>query len=100
MFTGLIGLILTTLPTGPGVLAADYFHGREIYDSHCSICHGPGGRGAFPGTPDFTRGEGLNKPESQLIRHIEFGTGPAPAFRNILSRQDILDVLAYIRGLY
>jgi len=95
-----LSFLLTVVVLQSPAYSADYFNGGEIYRAHCIDCHGSTGRGEFPGTPDFTRGEGILKPDSQLIRHLQRGRGPAPAFSNILTEQEMLDVIAYIRGLY
>ncbi|GBE07309.1 cytochrome c6 [bacterium BMS3Bbin11] len=80
--------------------SADYYNGSKIYNRHCVNCHGSTGMGEVPDAPNFTRGEGIMKPDSQLIRHLQIGSGPAPAFENILSEREMLDVITYIRSLY
>jgi mono/diheme cytochrome c family protein len=80
--------------------SADYYNGSKIYNKHCVNCHGSSGMGEVPDTPNFTRGEGIMKPDSQLIRHLQIGSGPAPAFGNILSEREMLDVITYIRSLH
>ena len=48
--------------------------GKEIYSNTCIACHGGDGKGAFPGTPDFTRKDGaLSKSDSTLINNISNG---------------------------
>jgi len=80
-------------------IAADYFNGREVYELHCQSCHGFDGRSLDPGTPDFTRGESLFVPDSDLYRQIRDGVGAMPAYRGLLEDSEIIDVIAYVRSL-
>lgn len=85
----------------PAALAfgADVFEGREIYATHCESCHGANGRSDDPGIPDFSRGERLFVPDSELFRKVRSGEGAMPAYRDMLSDDDIRDVIAYLRSL-
>jgi cytochrome c5 len=48
--------------------------GKDIYSNTCIACHGGDGKGAFPGTPDFTNKDGaLSKSDSTLITNISNG---------------------------
>lgn len=79
--------------------AADIFNGREVYAQHCETCHGADGRPMEPGTPDFSRGEGLFAMDSDLFRQVRNGEGAMPAYRGLLSDDEIRDVVAYLRTL-
>ena len=79
--------------------AADYFNGREVYDTFCQSCHGADGRSMTPGTPDFSNGDGMFRPDSDLFAGIRQGKGVMPAFRGMLSDEEIRDVIAYVRSL-
>lgn len=84
----------------PGLLpAADFFEGKRVYSRHCVGCHGPDGGGEAAGTPDFRYGNRLMQPDTTLFRTINDGRGGMPAFRGILSEQQILDVISYMRSL-
>jgi cytochrome c6 len=89
----LTGLLLLTASSG--AMAADPRNGAKLYNIHCSGCHGTRGRGVMPGTPDFSRG--ILKPNAVLVEILEQGSGVMPAFRGILSTQDMLDVIAHLR---
>lgn len=80
--------------------AADVFNGKTVYTSYCQGCHGTSGRGAMPGTPNFTRGGTLMKPDLSLYHQIADGKNAMPGFRGVLSEHEILDVISYIRTLY
>ena len=48
--------------------------GEETYEKTCVACHSANGKGAFPGTPDFTDSSGaLSKSDDVLINHITNG---------------------------
>jgi mono/diheme cytochrome c family protein len=49
------------------------------------------------GAPNFAQGDALMSPDSTLLISIQSGKGPMPAYRGVLSDQDILDVIAYLR---
>lgn len=97
---GVTGLALAV---GLGLLAAapahaaDVFKGRDLYGKHCEICHGPNGKGMLASSPDFTRGQGLLRTDLSLVETIRNGRGVMPAFRGLLSNQEMLDVIAYLR---
>ena len=79
--------------------ATDVFGGRTVYEAHCANCHGLDGTPVLPGTPNFTRGEGLMAPDVVLVPSLKAGKGLMPGFNHILSEEDILDVLVYTRTL-
>lgn len=73
--------------------------GRDNYDIYCSMCHGTNGEKVMPDAADFSRGEGLVNSDLNLVRRIEDGKSTCPGFGGILTRQEILDVIAYTRTL-
>jgi cytochrome c6 len=83
----------------PEVSAADIFAGRSVYEKHCAGCHGADGTPVIPGTPDFTRGQGLEEPDRVLIRRIRTGNQLMPGFDHIISERDMLNVLSFARSL-
>ena len=88
------------LPPPGAVDAADVFKGKTVYESYCEACHGPGGRGAMAGTPNFTRGQQLIRSDFALFESISTGRNAMPGFQGVLSENDILDVITYIRTFY
>ena len=79
--------------------ASDIFKGREIYEIHCETCHGSDGVSLEPGTPDFSRGESLYVPDTELVRRLREGSMTKPAYRGLLTDQEMRDVIAYVRTL-
>ncbi len=80
--------------------------GKETYEKTCVACHSGDGKGAFPGTPDFTSSDGaLAKSDDILIDHITNGfqsegspmAMPPKGGNPNLSAPDIAAVLDYIR---
>jgi len=90
---------LLILTCGATAQAADIFKGREVYELHCQTCHGIDGRSIEPGTPDFSRGESLFAPDSELVRQLRDGGGMKPAYRGMLTDNELRDVVAYVRTL-
>ena len=83
--------------------------GKETYDKTCIACHGGEGKGAFPGTPDFTSGDGvLTKSDEVLVDHIITGfqspgspmAMPPKGGNPNLSTTDVSVVLKYIRKTF
>jgi cytochrome c6 len=79
--------------------AADTIKGAEVYAKHCAACHGISGVSVMLGAPDFAQNEGLMSPDGALLISIQSGKAAMPAYRGILSDQDILNVIAYLRTL-
>ena len=82
---------------------------KETYDKTCIACHGGEGKGAFPGTPDFTSSDGvLSKTDSVLIDHITNGfqsegspmAMPPKGGNPNLDDSGIKAVLSYIRETF
>lgn len=93
-----LALVCTTCAFQVG--AADYFNGKRLYASYCEGCHGASGQGEMPGTPNFTRGNTLMRPDLQLYVQIRDGKNAMPGFRGVLDENEILDVITYIRSFY
>ncbi len=74
--------------------------GKDIFAQNCAACHGPDGKGAIPGTPDFTAPEfGRNEVPSDLFQVISNGKGAMPAWSGTLDEQQRWDVLFYVLDL-
>ena len=80
--------------------------GQAIFQKHCAACHGPTGKGngyttLNPPAADLTSAKVSTQLAPQLIRTVHKGrTNSAMGkWENVLSDQDIEDVIAYIRSL-
>lgn len=80
--------------------AADVFNGKKLYQTYCEACHGSSGQGEMPGTPNFTRGQGLLQPDTALLNVINGGRNAMPAFQGILDHFETLDVITYLRTFF
>ena len=92
-------VIAATITSG-GLFAADFFNGENIYRKYCQACHGIKGQGVIGGAPNFSRGQGLMKPDIDLYRTINEGRNAMPAFRGVLKEEEFYDVIAYLRSFY
>jgi cytochrome c6 len=79
--------------------AADTNKGAEVYAKHCVTCHGASGISVMIGAPNFANNEGLMSSDRALLISIKSGKAVMPAYRGVLSDQDILNVIAYLRTL-
>jgi mono/diheme cytochrome c family protein len=88
-------------------MGADERLGREIYESHCSFCHGPKGEGKGvagealdPPPADFTKPDFWKKTTEVQIRDVIANGKPGTAmvpFRTSLKPDEIDAVGAYLK---
>jgi mono/diheme cytochrome c family protein len=80
--------------------------GRKIYDNHCDRCHrpystkgkkGPGLKGVFQNK--YLPQTGLPANEERVTDIIRNGRPDMPGYGQVLSSQDIQDLLAYLHTL-
>ena len=91
-----------TTPAAPAVVDGD-----KIYAEKCTVCHGPGGKGDGPGGAalnpkprDHTSGAYMNaRTDDQLLEVIRNGKGNMPAWKSVLSDEEIHAVLKHVRSL-
>lgn len=106
----LAGLVLSS-SGWPGIgwaePAGDAKKGKSRYDQYCVVCHGPRGlgdgpmaRATSPPATKLTAPEVRNKTDQDLLSAIADGMGASmPAWRGLLSDEELQDVLAYVRSL-
>lgn len=78
--------------------------GKVVYTRHCAGCHGAKGKGdgyrMLGNQPaDLTSRSTKHKSEAELLTTIHEGKPNMPVWKNLLSEQQIVDVLAYVRTL-
>ena len=102
-------LAVVTLLLAPSLSQAqEPSTGKAIYEQNCAGCHGSDGTGRMRGIPDFTRANGvLSKPESELVQNTINGVRgggmfgmPAKGGNPNLSKQDIVNVIRYMKGAF
>jgi cytochrome c6 len=81
-------------------MAGDPVKGRGIYMDRCSGCHGQNGKPDIAEVPNFSVGEGMMKPDNELMATIKQGKAVMPGFEGVLTDDQIFDVISYIRTLF
>jgi mono/diheme cytochrome c family protein len=72
--------------------------GQRLYQRHCAGCHGITGIPVTPQTPNLSMREGMNKPDIMLVQGLKTGgRGAMPPFFGILSDQELMEVIRYVR---
>jgi mono/diheme cytochrome c family protein len=104
--TSLAAAYRASLPNPVPATPASLVRGRQIYQANCASCHGVSGRGdgpagflLHPPPADLRVHMAAGHTDAQLfdwITHGVSGTG-MPAFGQKLSREDIWNVINYIR---
>jgi len=108
----LVSLVVGQIKPSSGSLTASAqpAQGKELYDKNCAACHGPGGRG-LPGwqyqpraaPPLDSSAHAWHHEDAQLLAMILDKPAPdsvMPAWRGVLTRENALDVIAYIKSLW
>jgi mono/diheme cytochrome c family protein len=80
--------------------------GRKLYDNNCDRCHrpystkgkkGPGLKGVFQ--HQYLSQTGLPANDDRVSEIIRNGRKDMPGYSQVLSQQDMLDLLAYLHTL-
>jgi quinohemoprotein ethanol dehydrogenase len=79
---------------GGGGATADAAAGKEVFSEECSTCHGATGHGGNGG-PDLTTMP-LAKTQAGAEKQVTNGGGGMPAFKGVLSEEEISNVAAYV----
>ena len=109
----LIGVVILAFAGGGGLkeLTAssheqDVVSGRVIYSTICTRCHGIDGKGGgqmkfTPPAADLTSAAVQSKLDARLFKSVHDGKSNTAmgAWREVLSDDEIWDVLAYVRTL-
>src|ERR1700693_5525497 len=97
-------LLLVVVPSFVTVSAEDTAADASLFKAKCSTCHGPDGSGNTPvgkslQSADLRSPEVQKKPDAELTESISEGKGNMPAFKTLLSADEIHSVLGYVRTL-
>lgn len=95
-----IPLFLLIIASCNTAFAADIFNGKVIYQNYCESCHGSDGAGVLPGTPNFRSGKGLMQPDRSLFDVIRNGKNSMPGFQGVMDKEEIFDVIGYLRTFF
>jgi mono/diheme cytochrome c family protein len=87
-----------------GSAVAEDSAGTDVYKAKCMTCHAKDGSGNTPvgkslQSSDLRSPEVQKKPDAELTESISEGKGNMPAFKTLLSADEIHSVLGYVRTL-
>jgi mono/diheme cytochrome c family protein len=93
-------------PAGTGTAPAGDL-GAQVYSQRCALCHGAGGHGDGPAAASLnpkprnhTDGSYMNaRTDAELLEVIHNGKGAMPAWKGVLSEEEITAVLKHVRSL-
>jgi mono/diheme cytochrome c family protein len=75
--------------------------GLKVYTTNCMSCHGAPGKGTFlklvPPPPDPASDKMQKNSDGEMFYKVQTGKGQMPSFRNVLSSDEIWQVISYIR---
>ena len=95
-----IGIILIGgLLAAANAVAVDLVKAKQNYDRHCAACHGFNGMSVMPDAPNLRLNQGLTQPDLQIITKLKAGSAKKPPFLGMMSDQELLDVVAYVRRI-
>jgi mono/diheme cytochrome c family protein len=87
-------------------LTAQQSAGRKVYDNYCDRCHEPYASRGKQGPPlerifrkPYLAVSGLPANDERVGEIIRFGRSKMPAYGNVLTQQQIDDLLAYMHTL-
>lgn len=95
-----------------GEMASENKAGQALYLSHCSLCHGPAGKGIEETMPPLAGNATLAQPDAvNLIEvmakgidpqrmSLTQGYGPMPAFADRLSNAEMAELANYLRAVF
>jgi len=77
---------------------------RSLYLNNCARCHGADGKsetelGRLNDAPDISGGKARKKSIAKLTQLITQGKGSMPAFGKKMTKAQITNIVAYVRGL-
>jgi mono/diheme cytochrome c family protein len=78
--------------------------GETLFKTKCAACHGPDGKGEVPmgkklGAHDLNSAEVQKQSDAQLTEVVTKGKNKMPAYDGKLSKEQITELVAYVRGL-
>jgi mono/diheme cytochrome c family protein len=73
--------------------------GQSMFEKYCAGCHGFNGISAYVHSPSFALGEALEKGDAELMRTLLRGKGEMPNWDDKFSRDQLQDVLRFVRTL-
>lgn len=90
---------VAVIALGHPALAGNPVNGKKVFETNCVTCHGIDGRSVVNGTPNFIRGERMEKPDTVLLATMRNGLNMMPSWRGVITDREMEDALAYARML-
>lgn len=100
-----ISLLLAVVIVLPGVLSAGQaVEGQKLFDAKCVRCHAKDGSGKTAigsalGAADLRSAVVQKLTDAQIYAQIENGKGNMPPFGSGLNKQQINELITYVRSL-
>jgi len=96
-----LGFLIAFVPTS---IAADNAVGTNVYKAKCVTCHAKDGSGDTPvgkslQSADLRSPEVQKKSDAELTESISEGKANMPAFKTLISDDEVHAVLSYVRTL-
>ncbi len=96
-----LGLLRAVVPCSA---AAEESAGANVYKAKCLTCHAKDGSGNTPvgkslQSADLRSPEVQKKSDAELTESISEGKGNMPAFKTLITEDEIHSVLSYVRTL-
>jgi len=97
----LLGIGLLAISAGPSKAQSA---AETVYKAKCAMCHGPDGKGETPAgksmkAVSFAAPEVAKMSDEELETVITKGKNKMPAFEGKLKKEQIVELVAYIREL-
>lgn len=108
VLSGLIACLILALSLNSSPLeAADLKNGAAKYNANCAVCHGKFGHGDGVAAAAMSKKPAnINKKlsslfssQAKLTKKVLAGKTGMPAFKGVLSEQEISDIFGYIRSV-
>lgn len=95
---------LVLLSSSPAATAATTSQStREVFKTHCAMCHGADGLGTPLGkalhAPSLRSEKVLKQPNETLVQIVTKGKNNMPSFGNTFNKKQISNLVKYIRRL-
>jgi mono/diheme cytochrome c family protein len=75
---------------------AGFSNGAVLYQSNCVFCHGKDGKKMYRGATDLTVSTAS---EEGIISKVKDGSEQMPAYKGILSEQELTALAVYVKGI-
>jgi mono/diheme cytochrome c family protein len=69
-------------------------HGKSVFLAQCALCHGEDGKKGLGGAKNL---EETRLDKNQIMDLLLKGKNTMPSYRNVLSEQEMMAVVAYVK---